>query len=287
LSADSDFFEEIAKLRAVRRMWYKVMTERYKVKDPRSMAMRFHVQTAGSSLTYQQPLNNAIRAAYQALAAVLGGTQSLHVDSYDEALCIPTEESVKLSIRTQQILQEETNVTNTIDPLGGSYYIEWLTNEVEKKAWEYLEKIEKQGDWVKAVESGWLRCDQEKEIVKHQREVENGQRKVVGVNCFQEAEEVPKISFLRRDPQVYERQKAKLERLRRERDNRKVEEALEELREVTERKENVMPAVMKAVKAYATQGEISNVWSRVFNGIPRGEYLTSSSHLEATGTITL
>jgi methylmalonyl-CoA mutase N-terminal domain/subunit len=276
LASHSDFFEEIAKMRAARRMWHKIMTERYKAKDPQSKMLRFHIQTSGSTLTYQQPLNNAVRAAYQILAAALGGAQSMHACSYDEALCIPTEESVLLSVRTQQIAQHETNVTNVVDPLGGSYYVEWLTNEMEKKIWEYLGKIEEQGGFVKAVESGWFRGEVEKAEAEREREVQSGERKVVGVNLFKAAEEPFKVSFFRRDPQIVEKQRVKLQKLRQERDNRQVEEALEELRKVTESGENVMPAVMKALKAYATTGEISKVWKSIF-----GSYTLSGRAITA------
>ncbi|MBE0415614.1 MAG: methylmalonyl-CoA mutase [Dehalococcoidia bacterium] len=268
LAAHNDFFEEIAKMRAARRMWHRIIKERYKAKDPRSMSLRFHVQTSGSTLTYQQPINNAIRVAYQALAAALGGAQSIHACSYDEALSIPTEEAVLLSVRTQQIAQYETNIANTIDPLGGSYYVEWLTSEVEKRAMEFLQEIEEHGGWVKAAESGWLGMETEKEAVKYEAEVRSGERNVVGVNCFQMGEESFKHSFFRRDPQILEKQKARIASLRQERDNRKVEEALYELEDATRRGENVMPAVMKAVREYATLGEICDVWRRIF--IPVG-----------------
>lgn len=264
LSSASDFFEEIAKMRAARRMWHKIMKQRYGAKNPRALQLRFHIQTAGSSLTYQQPLNNIVRVAYQALAASLGGAQSVHACSYDEALCIPEEESVTLSIRTQQIAQHETNVVNVIDPLAGSYYVEWLTNEVERRTWEYLKKIEEQGGFVKVVESGWLRAETEREIIKREEEIRSGERQIVGVNCFQQEKEPHKVSFFRRDPKVYERQRERLIRLKRERDTQQVKKALAELHEATEGDQNVMPPVMKAVKAYATLGEICSVWMDVF-----------------------
>ncbi|VUT23987.1 MAG: methylmalonyl-CoA mutase [Candidatus Methanolliviera sp. GoM_asphalt] len=275
LASHNDFFEEIAKMRAARRMWCKIMTERYNAKDPRSKMLRFHIQTAGSSLTYQQPLNNAIRVAYQILAASLSGAQSMHACSYDEALCIPTEESALLSIRTQQIAQHEINVTNVVDPLGGSYFVESLTNEVEKKAWEYMEEIDKHGGFVEAVESGWFRAEVEKAEMKREDEVRSGEREVVGVNCFKMTEEPYKVSFFRRDPQLVEKQRAKLQKLKEERDDREVEKALEELRQVTESGENVMPAVMKALKVYTTIGEISKVWKSIFGPIvPSGLAMT-------------
>ncbi|RJQ29157.1 MAG: methylmalonyl-CoA mutase [Peptococcaceae bacterium] len=264
LSSHNDFFEEIAKYRAARRMWYKIMTERYKATDPRALILRFHVQTAGSTHTYQQPLNNIVRIAYQVLAAALGGAQSIHANSYDEAICNPTERSVLMSIRTQQIAQLETNIANVIDPLGGSYYIEWLTNEIEEKAWDYLKKIEEQGGWFGAIESGWLykeRIDTQRE---HAQKLTNGQLAVVGVNCFKMDEEPHQVEVFRPNPKAYEIQRTKFEKLKKERDNNRVQRALEQLARVSEGKENVMPEVMEAVRAYAGIGEISDVWRNVF-----------------------
>ncbi|VUT25069.1 MAG: methylmalonyl-CoA mutase [Candidatus Methanolliviera sp. GoM_oil] len=262
LASHNDFFEEIAKMRAARRMWCKIMTERYDAKDPRTKMLRFHVQTSGSTLTYQQPINNAIRVAYQSLAAALGGVQSLHACSYDEALCIPTEEAVTLSIRTQQILQNESNVTNTIDPLAGSYYVESLTNEVEKRAMDFFHQIEDHGGWTKALELGWLRQQTEKEAIKYEEEIRTGKRRIVGVNCFQMEEDPSKITYFRPDPEIYKKQKARAEKLKEERDNDKVEETLNELRDADDSGENVMPAMMKAVKAYATLEEMTDVTVR-------------------------
>lgn len=264
LASHNDFFEEIAKMRAARRMWYKIIKERYNAKDSRSSMLKFHVQTSGSTLTYQQPLNNAVRVSFQTMAAVLGGCQSLHADSYDEALCIPTDESVLLSLRTHQIAQEESNVTNTVDPLAGSYYVEWLTNEVEKRAWEFLGEIEERGGWCKAFDSGWLTQVTQREALKYESEIRSGQRRVVGVNCYEMEQEPFKPSFYRRDPQVLEKTQAKLAQLKQERDNLKVEETLREVRESTARGDNVMPSLMKAVKAYATLGEICGVWRKLW-----------------------
>jgi methylmalonyl-CoA mutase N-terminal domain len=263
LSSHNDFFEEIAKMRATRRMWSKLMTERYKAKDPRTKILKFHVQTSGASLTYQQPLNNAIRAGYQALAAVLGGVQSLHVCSYDEAICIPTEESATLSVRTQQIIQNETNVTNTIDPLAGSYYVESLTDEVEKRAWDFFNEIEERGGWVKVIETRWLR-DQvvNEEICKYEDEIRKGKRKVVGVNCYQMEEKPGNITYFRPDPELADKLREKAQKLKSERDDVKVKNALAELREADESGENVMPAIMKAVKAYVTLEEINDITIR-------------------------
>ena len=261
---DIDFFEEIAKLRAARRMLYKIMKERFGAKDPRSWRFRVHVQTAGSTHTLQQPLNNVVRVAYEVLAAALGGVQSLHANSYDEAVCLPTEESVLLALRTQQVAQLETNITNVVDPLGGSYYIEWLTNEVEKRAWQYLEEIERAGGLVKAIESGWLYTEFTKAMVEHQMKIESGERKIVGVNCFQGNPEPFPGRIFRPNPKAGEIQSGKLRKLRQERDNRAVEKALDRIRRDTESDVNVMPAVMDAVKSYCTVGEICNVWRNIY-----------------------
>jgi len=239
------------------------MVEKYGAKSPGALSLRFHVQTSGSTLTYQQPLNNAIRVAYQTLAAALGGAQSIHSCSYDEALAIPTEESVLLSVRTQQILQDETNIANTIDPLAGSYFVEWLTTEVENGAWEFYHEIEKHGGWVKAADSGWLREQTDREAIKREMEVRSGEKRVVGVNCHQMAEDPFKPSFFRRDPDILEKQRARIAKLKEERDNDKVQEALGELAEATKKGDNVMPSVMKAVREYATIGEIMGLWREI------------------------
>ena len=265
LAGHNDFLEEVAKFRAARRMWYKLMKERYKAQNPRSLLLRFHVQTSGSTHTYQQPLNNLIRIAYQVLAAALGGAQSIHANSYDEALCLPTDQSILLSIRTQQIAQCEAGVTNVADPLGGSYYLEWLTNELEKRAWEYLQRIENVGGLVATLESGWLHREFMKAMDEHEKKVAKGETKVVGVNCFQMPEEPYQVPIFRPNPRAGEIQKAKLGKLRQERDNEKVKQLLEELRRVTESGENVMPVVMEGVKAGATLGEICNVWRKVYS----------------------
>jgi methylmalonyl-CoA mutase N-terminal domain/subunit len=241
------------------------MTGRYQAKNPRSAMFRFHVQTSGSTHTYQQPLNNLIRIAYQVLAAALGGAQSIHACSYDEALCLPTEQSVLLSIRTQQIAQLETNITKVADPLGGSYYLEWLTTELEKRAWEYLQKIEEMGGIVAALESGWVHRESIKAMEEQERRLARGETKVVGVNCFEMEEEPYQVPLFRPNPEAAEIQKARLKKLREERDSSRVEKALEELRRATERGDNVMPAVMEAVKAYATLGEICDVWRKAYS----------------------
>ena len=262
LSAHNDFFEEIAKMRAARKMWAQLMTEKYGAKNPRTKTLRFHVQTAGSTLTYQQPINNAIRAAYQSLAAALGGVQSLHVCSYDEAICNPTEESAILSVRTQQILQNETNIINTVDPLAGSYFVESLTKGIEERAWGFYNELEEQGGWGKAIESGWIQNHKEGEVCKYEQEMRSGEKRVVGVNCYKDDEKTAKISVFRADPELGERLRERLEKLKKERDNVKVDEALAELREADDAGDNVMPAIMKAVKAYATIEEMTDITVR-------------------------
>jgi methylmalonyl-CoA mutase N-terminal domain/subunit len=262
LSAHNDFFEEIAKMRAARKMWAQLMTEKYNAKNPRTKTLRFHVQTAGSTLTYQQPINNAIRAAYQSLAAVLGGVQSLHVCSYDEAICNPTEEAAILSVRTQQILQNESNVINTVDPLAGSYFVESLTKEIEERAWVFYKELEEQGGWTKATETGWIQTHREGEVCRYEQEIRTGERRMVGVNCYKDDEKTAKISIFRADPRLGERLRERLEKLKKERNNDKIGDILEELREADDRGDNVMPAVMKAVKAYATVEEITDITVR-------------------------
>jgi methylmalonyl-CoA mutase N-terminal domain/subunit len=261
-SAHNDFFEEIAKYRAARRVWYKIMKEKFKAKAPRSYTLRFHVQTAGVSLTAQQPLNNITRAAYQALAAVFGGAQSIHVDSYDEALCTPTEQAALVALRTQQILQYETGVASTIDPLGGSYYVEFLTNEIEQRIWKYMEKIDQMGGIVSATEKGWIHREISNSACEYQKAIDSGEYNVVGVNCFKVEEEPPVEIFV--SPETVERQKIKLQKLRKERDYSQIGAALNKVREKCCNNENVMPVVMEAVKAGATLGEITRVFREEF-----------------------
>jgi len=261
-----DFFEEIAKFRAARRLWAKIMKERFGAKNPRSMMVRFHTQTAGCTLTAQQPQNNIIRVAFQALAAVLGGTQSLHTNSMDEALCLPSEEAVQIALRTQQLIAYETNVSDTVDPLGGSYYIESLTDEITKRAEEYIKKIDEMGGAVKAIEKGFIQREIQDSAYRYQKEIEEGQRVVVGVNKFKVAESI-KSKILRVDPRVREVQIQKLKEIRKERNNAQVNWALDRLKNAAEGKENLMPFIFEAVKAYATLGEICDVLRSVF-----GEY---------------
>jgi len=260
----NDFFEEIAKLRAARRMWYKIIRERYGIEDPRCAQFRVHVQTAGSTHTTQEPLNNLIRIAYQVLFSVLGGAQSIHANGYDEGICLPTEESMLLAIRTEQIAALETNVTNTIDPLGGSYYVESLTSELEKRTWEYIQKIEDMGGMAEAVNSGWVHREYVDAIIEHERKLASGEITVVGVNKFRLEEEPHKVPIFQPNPQSREIQIEKLRRLKKERDNAKVIQALQKLEEVNRSDENVFPAIMEAVKAHATLGEITNVQRKVY-----------------------
>lgn len=261
-SSHNDFFEEIAKYRAARRLWYRIMKERFKTKNPRSHTLRFHVQTAGVSLAAQQPLNNISRAAYQGLAAVLGGAQSVHIDAYDEALCTPTEQAALVALRTQQILQYETNVASTIDPLGGSYYVEYLTNEIERRVSEYMAKIEVIGGIVSATEKGWVHTEIVNSANKYQQALESGELKMVGVNCFQAEEESP-IEIFRTSGTV-EKQRTKLERLRKERDEAQTKSCLNKIKEKCHSGGNLMPSVLAAVKADATVGEITDVFRQEF-----------------------
>ena len=266
-ASHNDFFEEIAKFRAARRLWAKIMKERFHAKNPRSMWMRMHVQTSGCTLTAQQPLNNIVRTTIQALAAVLGGTQSLHTNSFDEALCLPTEESVRVALRTQQIIAYESGVTNTVDPLAGSYYVEALTNEMEEKTMEYIQKIDDMGGAIEAIEKGFFQREIAESAYRYQRELEEKKRIIVGVNEYTVEEEECPIKLLRVDPKIEKEQVERLQKLKRERDNRKVRAVLEKLHYAAEKDENLMPTIIEAVKAYATLGEITEVLRKVY-----GEY---------------
>jgi methylmalonyl-CoA mutase, N-terminal domain len=261
-----NFFEEIAKYRALRRMWARIMKERFGATDPRSMMLRTHTQTGGSTLTAQQPENNIVRAAIQALAAALGGVQSMALSCYDEALAIPTEKAQKIAVRTQQIIAEEIGVTDTIDPVAGSYYVEWLTNELERRAGEEMEKIEQLGGAVEAIDSGYYHKAILDEAYRWEQQVNEGERVVVGVNKYRDEEE-PAPEYFRVDQTMAERQREKLERLRDERDSAAAEQALERLRAAAEGDQNLMPAIIDAVHAYCTLGEISGTMREVF-----GEY---------------
>jgi len=265
-NAHLDFLEEIAKFRAARRLWATIMRDRFKAKDPRSMMMRFHTQTAGCTLTAQQPKNNIVRVAFQALSAVLGGTQSLHTNSMDEAFALPGKEAVQIALRTQQLIGYESGVADTVDPLGGSYYIEELTEEIFTRAKEYIDKIEKLGGAASAIEQGFIQREIQDSAYRYQREIEKGERVVVGVNKFQVEEESPK-DLLRVDPAVRISQMERLKRLKSERDNVRVKNILSELKNAAEGKDNLMPIILDAVKDYATLGEICDALRDVF-----GEY---------------
>lgn len=257
-SAHNDFFEEIAKYRAARRIYGRIMKERFGAKDPRSLTYRFHVQTAGVALTAQQPLNNIARASYHALAAVLGGAQSVHVDAYDEALCTPTELSSLTALRTQQILQRETGVTNTVDPLGGSYFVENLTNEMEDRILGILARIDDLGGIVNAVEQGWLHGEISTAASEYQASIESGEMPVVGVNCYRiEDEELPIELFS--SPETRDRQTEKLKKIREVRNKREVQKAFDTIRRTCEENRNLMEVNVDAVAAYVTEGEITKI----------------------------
>ena len=262
-----DFFEEIAKFRAARRMWAKIMKERFKAQNPRSWLMRFHTQTAGCSLMAQQPYNNIIRTAIEALAAVIGGTQSLHTNSMDETYALPTEEAVTIALRTQQIIAYESGIPNTIDPFGGSYFVESLTNEMEEKAWDYINKIENMGGMLKAIELGYPQKEIQDAAYHYQLQVEKQEKIIVGVNKYVTDEDVP-IPILKIPDDLEKKQIERLQRVKRDRNNVKVKEALKALREAAEDpSENLMPYILEAVRLYATEGEIINTLKEVF-----GEY---------------
>ncbi len=266
-NAHIDFFEEIAKYRAARRIWARRMKEKYGARDPRSWLLRFHTQTAGCSLTAQQPENNIVRTAYEALAAVLGGTQSLHTNSMDEVLALPTEKAVQIALRTQQILAYETGVSNVIDPLAGSYYVEALTNKMEEEAEKYFEEIEKRGGVLACIEQNFFQQEIADAAYRYQRALDSKQRILVGVNEFVNPDEKLEIEILKIDPEIEQEQVARLQKLRRERDNIRVQETLEALRRACEGTENVIPYILDCVRAYATEGEIIQVMREVF-----GEY---------------
>ena len=258
-----DFFEEIAKFRAARRIWATVLKEKYGAKDERSLRMRFHTQTAGVSLTAQEPHNNVARTAFEALAAILGGTQSLHTNSLDEALALPTEEAVRIAVRTQQIAALETGVTNTMDPLGGSYFVEALTDEIERQAYDYFRQIDEMGGMIKAIETGFPMQEIAEASARYQRELEEKKRYMVNVNVYEPQDEQD-MEIHRIDPEISERQLERLRALREKRDNDLVEKRLEELKETARGDENTMYPILEAVRAYATVGEISSSLQEVF-----------------------
>ena len=270
-NSHSDFFEEIAKFRAARRVWWKLMTQRYRAENERSTWMRFHTQTAGVSLTAQQPLNNLTRVAIQALAAVLGGTQSLHTDAYDEAWAVPSADAALLALRQQQIIAAESGVTNTVDPLGGSWFLESLTNEVERQVWRYLDEIDRLGGMVAAIQAGYPQKEVADAAYRFQRELDEGERHIVGVNAFVDEDEEIGIPLLEVSDESRERHLVRLERIRRERDPGRVAAALAGLHDHASRPassaDNVMPALIECAQAYATLGEMCGVFRGVF-----GEY---------------
>ncbi len=262
-----DFFEEIAKFRAARRIWAREMKERFKAKKKESLLLRFHTQTAGCTLTAQQPENNIVRTAYQALAAVLGGTQSLHTNALDETWALPTEKAALIALRTQQILAYETGVANVCDPLAGSYYLEYLTNKMEEEAYKYFEKIRKLGGMVKAIELGYPQKEIADASYRYQKEIEEKRRLIVGVNEFVIPEENLAIPILKIDPRVEEEQRERLANLRKKRDNNLVNKRLAELKKVAQSKENIMPSILECARVYCTLGEITQTLKAVF-----GEY---------------
>jgi methylmalonyl-CoA mutase, N-terminal domain len=262
-NAHNDFFEEIAKYRAARRIWAREMHETFKAKNPRSWLMRFHTQTAGVSLTAQQPENNIVRVAIQALAAVLGGTQSLHTNSMDEALALPSAEAVTIALRTQQVIAEESGVANTVDPLGGSYFVEAQTNRMEKDAYAYFQRIEDLGGVIPAIEKGFMQGEISDAAYRYQREIDEGRRKIVGVNAYTEDKPLA-IPILKMDPNGYTRQVARLNEVRAMRDSGRAGQTLDRLRIACEGTENTMPYIMDCVRAYCTLGEIVGVMTKVF-----------------------
>jgi len=265
-NAHNDFFEEIAKFRAARRMWAKIMKERFNAKNPRSWWLRFHTQTSGVSLMAQQPYNNIIRVTIQALAAVLGGTQSLHTNSLDETYALPSEEAVTIALRTQQILAYESGVANTIDPLGGSYFVEKLTLEIEKAAWDYIKKIDDMGGMVKAIEAGFPQKEIQDSAYWYQKAVERKEKIIVGVNEFR-AEKEEEIPILYIDESVAKKQLERLREVKRTRNKTLVKQCLSDLKKAAQDEENLMPYILKAVKAYATLGEIIDALKEIY-----GEY---------------
>lgn len=265
-NAHNNFFEEIAKFRAARRMWAKIMKEKFGVTNPEAMKLRFHAQTGGSTLTAQQIENNIVRVTIQALAAVLGGCQSLHTNSKDEALALPTEESARTALRTQQIIAYESGVTDTIDPLAGSYFVEYLTDEIEKRACEYIEKIEAMGGAVKAIEAGFIQKEIARSAYEYQMKIERKEKIIVGVNEFR-TDEKQKVEIFKLNEEAIKKQIERLKKLRVERDNDKVKSALKRLRESALSGENLMPPIIECVEAYATVGEISDTLREIW-----GEY---------------
>lgn len=271
-TAGTDFFWEIAKFRAARRLWARIMKERYGASVPKAQMLRVHVHTAGSVLTAQQPLNNVARITWQAMSAVLGGIQSMACCAYDEAIALPTEESATLALRTQQLLAYESGITDTIDPIAGSYYVESLTDKIEQEAYSYIQKIDAMGGAVEAIEHGYMQSEMAAHAYEYQRDIESGKRTVVGVNKYQDNKELAKQDVITVDLSVAERQIKHLNSVKEHRDNEAVAKALADLKKACEGEENTMPYLIVAVKTYATLGEICNVMKEVF-----GEYVSDSN----------
>jgi len=263
LAAHKDFFEEIAKFRAARRIWYKLMKDKYEVKDPKNLGFRFHVQTAGSSLTAQSPKINIVRTAIQALEANLGGCQSLHTNSYDEAICLPSEEAALVALRTQQVISDESRIHNTIDPLAGSYFIEWLTDEIEERVWKYIDKIQKVGTIDKALSSGFLYKEMRDAFHKRKMRIESGDEVMLGVNKYPVPYDTVTDVF-RTNKEALGIELRRIEKLKARRDKNKLEKSLDKLRDVCEKEENVMPVVMEAIKEGATIGEVCNIYREIW-----------------------
>jgi methylmalonyl-CoA mutase N-terminal domain/subunit len=261
-----EFFEEIAKFRIARKVYAKILKERFHAKNPKSLHLRFHTQTSGESLTAQQPDNNIVRVAVQAMAAVLGGTQSLHTNSKDEALALPSQEAAKIALRTQQIIGYESGITKTVDPMAGSYYIESLCDEIEEQVWDYLKKIDKMGGALKAIEKGFFQSEIRQNAYRLKKEVDDNERILVGVNKFDEKSE-KKHDLLRIDDSLGRKQEKAIKQIRKSRDNKKTDYALSKMQKAAETDENLMPFILDAVLSYATTGEISNTFREVF-----GEY---------------
>jgi methylmalonyl-CoA mutase N-terminal domain/subunit len=262
-NSHNDFFEEVAKLRAARRMWAHCMRERFAAKDPRSWMLRFHTQTAGCSLTAQQPYNNIVRVTVQALAGVLGGTQSLHTDSYDEALALPGDHAVTVALRTQQILAEESGVANTIDPLGGSYFVEALTDKMEREATDYIRRIDEMGGVVAAIEQGFQQREIADASFKYQAQIDGNEKTIVGVNKYPMDDDA-KLEILRIDHDVEQAQLGRLEQLKRDRDAARIDAGLAALRKAAESGDNLIPHMLEAVRGYATVGEVCGALVPVF-----------------------
>jgi len=261
-----EFFEEIAKFRTARKIYSKILKEKFHAKNPKSMQLKFHVQTSGESLTAQQPDNNIVRVAIQTMASVLGGAQSLHTNSRDEALALPTQESAKIALRTQQITAYESGITKTVDPIGGSHYLEYLCDEIEEQTWKYLKKIEKMGGSLKGIEKGFFQSEIRQNAYRLKKEVDSNERILVGVNKFADQVEA-KQSLLRVDDSIGITQAKSIKKLRNKRDNKKVELNLSKMQNAAETDKNLMPFILDSVKSYATTGEISNTFRKVF-----GEY---------------